>query len=61
MDQLAMFYQQQRNIAGANETFMELVKGGLTREELAHNINRRPALWGRWEGFLNVLPSKVQA
>ncbi|MFM0095618.1 hypothetical protein PQQ87_08395 [Paraburkholderia nemoris] len=55
--QLAIFYNQQRDIAGANEVFMDLVREGLTREELEHNIKRRPSLWKRFEGFLNVLPS----
>jgi hypothetical protein len=59
-EQLAIFYNQQRNIAGANEVFMELVREGMTREELARNIERRPSLWKRFEGFLNVLPSREQ-
>jgi hypothetical protein len=61
MDQLAIFYDQQRNIAGGNEVFMELVRDGMTREDLAHNIARRPSLWKRFEGFLNVLPSREQS
>jgi hypothetical protein len=58
-DQLATFYRQSRNIAEANTLFLELVKEGMTREELQHNIARRPALWGRWAGFLDKLPSRT--
>lgn len=54
--QLQLFYQAERNIAGGNETFLELVKDGLTRGELARNIERRPELWGRFAGFLKALP-----
>ena len=56
--QLQMFYAAHRRIAEANETFLELVKEGLTREELARNIERRPALWQRFEHWLPVLPSQ---
>lgn len=55
--QLQTFYEEQRKIGAANETFLELVKDGMTREELARNIERRPALWTRFEGWLNRLPS----
>jgi len=61
MDQHALFYQAQRNIASGNETFMDLVREGMTREELAINIERRPSLWRRFEGFLDVLPSQLAA
>ena len=43
----------------ANDVFLELVRDGLTREELAKNIARRPQLWRRFENWLKVLPSKV--
>lgn len=59
--QLQMFYEQQRKIGATNQVFIELVAEGLTREELARNIERRPALWGRFEGWLTKLPSKVEA
>lgn len=52
-----MFYQAQRRVADANETFLELVTAGLTREELQRNIERRPALWSRYANWLTVLPS----
>jgi hypothetical protein len=56
--QKQMFYQEQKKIADINNTFMELVKNGLTKQELARNIERRPALWDRFSGFLQTLPSE---
>jgi len=50
-----------RRNAALNETFMELVNhptNPLTREDLARNIERRPALWEPYNGFLNTLPSR---
>lgn len=57
--QLQMFYAAHRQVAETNNTFLELVKEGLTREELEINIERRPALWQRFENWLPVLPSKA--
>ena len=57
--QLQMFYAAHRQVAETNNTFLELVKEGLTREELATCIERRPALWQRFENWLPVLPSKA--
>lgn len=54
--QYQMFYEEQRKIADANHLFMELVRDGLTRAELQAAINRRPALWERYENWLPVLP-----
>lgn len=54
--QLQMFYEEQRKIADADHLFMELVRDGLTRAELQAAINRRPALWERYENWLPVLP-----
>lgn len=53
-----MFYAAHRQISDGNIAFMDLVKDGLTRENLASCIKRRPSLWGRFEGFLKTLPSK---
>lgn len=55
--QMQIFYEEQRKIGDANQTFMELVKGGMTREELARNIARRPVLWSRFTSWLDQLPS----
>ena len=54
--QYQMFYEEQRKIADADHSFMELVRDGLTRAELQAAINRRPALWERYENWLPVLP-----
>lgn len=54
-----LFYQAHRQIADANETFLEMVKEGLTREELQRNIERRPSLWARYENWLSKLPSST--
>lgn len=53
-----MFYQAERNAAQVSQTFLELVQDGLTREELARNIKRRPTLWGRFSSWLDKLPSR---
>ncbi len=58
--QLQMFYAAHRQVAETNNAFLELVKEGLTREELEINIERRPALWQRYENWLDKLPSKVR-
>lgn len=50
-----------RQVAAANLAFMDLVnckENPLTREDLARNIERRPALWLRFAGFLGTLPSQ---
>jgi hypothetical protein len=54
-----LFYKAHRQIADANETFLELVKDGMTREELQRNIERRPALWSRYSHWLPNLPSRA--
>lgn len=59
--QIQIFYEEQRKIGKGNETFLELVADGLTREELQRNIERRPVLWSRFSGYLNTLPSRVSA
>ncbi len=53
------WYQAEQQAARVNEVFLFLVKEGMTREELATCIERRPALWQRFEDWLPVLPSKV--
>lgn len=59
--QLQMFEQARKQIAEANEQFMFFVNDGMTREELARNIERRPGLWGRWSHWLDRLPSSASA
>jgi len=55
--QMQMFYEEHAKVAGVAELFLELVKDGLTRSELARNIERRPELWGRFESWLDKLPN----
>lgn len=60
LTQAQHFERARRNIADADVAFMDLVNhptNPLTREDLARNIERRPALWGRFAGFLDTLPS----
>lgn len=58
--QIQMFYQEQRRVADATEAFLFLVANGLTRQDLATNITRRPSLWGRCANWLAVLPSNEE-
>ena len=62
--QAQLFEESRRNIASVNETFMALVNhptNPMTREDLAANIARRPALWSRFAGFLDTLPSRKES
>jgi hypothetical protein len=56
-DQVRMFYEAVEQAGEVNLTFLDLVKEGMTREELARNIERRPALWQRFQNWLPLLPS----
>jgi len=55
IDQVQMYYNAERKSAELNQVFLFLVKDGMTRQELETNINRRPALWGRFSNWLSVL------
>ena len=55
--QQAMYYAAVRQLGERDEAFMDILHDGLTRQELAANIERRPSLWGRYAGFLRFLPS----
>ncbi len=55
--QAQMYYQAVRRQGEADELFMSLVREGLTQAELSRNIERRPALWGRYAGILPKLPA----
>ena len=55
--QLQIYWQEHNNIARGNELFMNMVRDGLTKKELATNIARRPELWGRFESWLDKLPA----
>ena len=54
---MQIFYQEQRKIGDVNEAFAEIAKLGLTRNELARLIKKRPALWSRFSNWLKVLPN----
>ncbi len=55
--QVQIFYQESNKLGEVNETFNEIVKQGLTRDELAKLIKKRPAIWSRFSNWLNVLPN----
>lgn len=60
--QLQHFEMARRRLADANQTFLDLVNceaNPLTREDLAANIARRPAVWSRFAGWLDKLPSRA--
>jgi hypothetical protein len=45
----------------ADEHFMELLRAGdITSSELQKLIERRPSLWGRYQGFIAKLQQKEQ-
>ena len=54
--QVQMYYHASRAAAEINETFLELVKGGMTKQDLETNIKRRPGLWERFAGWADKLP-----
>ena len=54
--QMQIYREQHRRICDANETFLELVKNGMTRAELEKNIAKRPGLWSRFSNWLDKLP-----
>lgn len=54
-----LYYQAVRRAAEVDKTFLEFVEDGMTREELARNIERRPQLWGRFSNWLDKLPSSA--
>lgn len=54
--QQQIFYEESHKIAESALLFSDFVKDGLTRNELERLIERRPALWGRYSNWLEVLP-----
>ena len=56
--QLQIYREVERKIANLNEAFMDLIREGLTREDLEMLIDKRPELYGRFSNFLNVLPRR---
>lgn len=49
------FYDSQRKIAEQNDLFLFFVSDGMTKKHLQTNINKNPALWGRFSNWLDVL------
>ena len=54
MNQIKMFYTEQKKIAEYNELFLELAKD-MTKSELNKLIEQRPSLWGKYSNWLAVL------
>lgn len=57
--QIQIYLEAQRKIADTNNTFLQFVEEGMTRNELENLIKRRPSLWGRFEHWLDKLPSST--
>ncbi|WP_163056833.1 hypothetical protein [Acidithiobacillus ferrooxidans] len=55
--QTSMYYDAVRHLGERDAVFMEIFQDGLTRQDLATNIERRPSYWGRYAGFFQFLPS----
>ena len=51
------FYTATENAQKGNETFLMLVREGLTRNELERLIEKRPSLYRRFAGWLDKLPA----
>jgi hypothetical protein len=59
--QMQHFYEAHQKSAALNAAFLEMVNhptNPMSREDLQALINRRPAVYGRFAGFLNKLPSE---
>ena len=54
-----MLHAAEKNSANMNLLFLRFVEDGMTRQELQKNIDRRPALWGRWANWLDKLPEEA--
>ena len=56
MNQIQMYYAAVRRDGELNELFLELVRDGMTRDELQKLIDKRPERYGRFSGWLERLP-----
>lgn len=54
--QLQIYHHEQRRLAERDLLFLQCVRDGLTRADLQHLIDRRPALWQRYAAWLHTLP-----
>ena len=50
-----MYWGAFNRSARANEAFLVLIKDGLTKRELTALIEKRPALYGRFENWISKL------
>ena len=56
-----LFDEASDNVARGNETFLQMLKDGMIREELEHLIEKFPSRWARFSGWLEKLPSRGEA
>lgn len=52
---MQLYWSAHHKNAEINNLFLELVKDGLTKDELKKLIEKRPSLWKRFEGWLEKL------
>jgi hypothetical protein len=55
--QVQMYYKSVHRQADADLLFFEMVRDGMTREDLKSCIDRRPRIWYRYHKWLDILPS----
>ena len=55
--QKSMFYNAERRTGENDELFMGFIRDGLTRQELAVNIERRASHWASYASYFRSLPS----
>ncbi len=53
-----MYYAAVERSAAADQTFLALVRSGMTKRDLQLNIKRRPALWSKYSNWLSKLPEQ---
>ncbi len=58
MDQVQMYYAAERRAGELNELFLEMVRDGMTRDELQKLIDKRPERYGRFSNWLDRLPKE---
>lgn len=56
--QLQIFYEEQRKIADLNLAFLDIVKEGLTKQDLARLIKYWPERYERFSNWLDKLPEE---
>lgn len=60
--QLQHFTESQHKIFDGNRAFLEMVNhptNPMTREDLEALLRRRPAVYGRFAGYLDMLPQRA--